>query len=306
MILVDAQAHIWGRDTLRRPWLPGAAAAAHRRDPVGAAETLRLMDAAGVRCAVLVPPSWEGDRNDLVWAAARRRPDRFAVMARFAAVGRSGPPPRGAADRLARWREQPGTLGVRLTLHRDPWRAAFLSGAMEWFWDAAEAAGVPVMVYPPGLCAEIGRTARRHPGLRLVVDHLAIPATLKGPNAFAHLPDLLALARLGNVAVKASALPCHSLERFPFTDVHEPLRRAYDSFGPHRMFWGSDWTRLPCSYQENIALFTEAAPLPSGPDLELIMGRALLAWLRWRPAAFPAAGSRAVSRGSRRSAVSAM
>ena len=38
-------------------------------------ELLREMDAAGVRRAVIVPPSWEGDRNDRALAAssARRR-----------------------------------------------------------------------------------------------------------------------------------------------------------------------------------------------------------------------------------------
>jgi len=33
---------------------------------------------------VIVPPSWEGDRNDLGLAAARRHPKRFAVMGRLA------------------------------------------------------------------------------------------------------------------------------------------------------------------------------------------------------------------------------
>jgi hypothetical protein len=33
---------------------------------------------------VLVPPSWEGDRNDLAVDAARSYPDRFAVMGRLA------------------------------------------------------------------------------------------------------------------------------------------------------------------------------------------------------------------------------
>ena len=29
---------------------------------------------------MIVPPSWEGDRNDLALEAARLHPDRFAVM----------------------------------------------------------------------------------------------------------------------------------------------------------------------------------------------------------------------------------
>lgn len=69
MRLVDAQVHIWGADTPARPWPTGGAATAHRAGPATARETLAVLDAAGVHRAVLVPPSWEGDRNDLAWAA---------------------------------------------------------------------------------------------------------------------------------------------------------------------------------------------------------------------------------------------
>ena len=41
------------------------------------------MDRAGVDCAVLVPPSIEGDRNDYALEAAQKYPGRFAVMGRF-------------------------------------------------------------------------------------------------------------------------------------------------------------------------------------------------------------------------------
>ena len=53
----------------------------HRPVRRGKDELLREMDAAGVTGAVIVPPSWEGERNDLAPAAAAR-PDRFAVMGR--------------------------------------------------------------------------------------------------------------------------------------------------------------------------------------------------------------------------------
>ena len=32
---------------------------------------------------MIVPPSWEGERNDLALAAASAHPDRFAVMGRL-------------------------------------------------------------------------------------------------------------------------------------------------------------------------------------------------------------------------------
>jgi predicted TIM-barrel fold metal-dependent hydrolase len=83
MMIVDSQVHIWAADTPERPWPPGQAARAHQPTPLSADDLLQKMDAAGVTRAILVPPSWEGDRNDVVLAAADRYPDRFAVMGRL-------------------------------------------------------------------------------------------------------------------------------------------------------------------------------------------------------------------------------
>lgn len=239
------------------------------------------MDRAGVARAVIVPPSWEGDRNDVALAAAARYPDRFAVMGR---VPIETP---AEAHRLPTWRDQPGMLGLRVTFHRTPWLElldgaggrASGGGGIEWLWREAERASLPVMVYAPGRARTIGAIAARHPGLSLVVDHLAIPVDAVGDAAFADLGDVLALARHPNVAVKASALPCHSRERYPFRDLHAPLRRVFDAFGPSRMFFGTDYSRLPCSYEEAIRLFTEALEFLSEDDRAEIMGRAAARWL---------------------------
>ena len=83
MMIVDSQVHIWAPDTPERPWPPGQAARAHQPTPLTAEALLEKMDAAGVARAILVPPSWEGDRNDVVLAAAHRYPERFAVMGRI-------------------------------------------------------------------------------------------------------------------------------------------------------------------------------------------------------------------------------
>jgi len=81
--------------------------------------------------------------------------------------------------------------------------------------------------------------------------------------------------------VKASALPCYSIEAYPFRDVQGYIRRVYDAFGPRRMFWGTDWTRLPCSWRHAVTLFTEELSWLSADDKEWIMGRGLGDWLAW-------------------------
>ena len=39
--------------------------------------------------------------------------------------------------------------------------------------------------------------------------------------------------------------------------LHRYLHRMYDAFGPKRLYWGSDLTRMPCSYSLCVRLFTE-------------------------------------------------
>ena len=120
-----------------------------------------------------------------------------------------------------------------------------------------------------------------HPGLRIALDHMGVSSDAKGPAAFEYLPDLLKLARFPNLAVKASALPAIAADAYPYASLQEPIRRVFDAFGPDRMFWGSDLTRLPCSYRQCVTLFTEELPWMSDADLQRVMGGALCDWHDW-------------------------
>jgi predicted TIM-barrel fold metal-dependent hydrolase len=225
--------------------------------------------------AVLVPPSWEGDRNDLALDAARLHPERFAVMGRLAIEKPESRP------LVEGWKRQPGMLGMRFTFHTELQKPWLTDGTADWLWPAAEQAGIPVMIFPPGSLPVVDRIAERHPGLRLVIDHLAIGTAKKDAEAFVHLPELCTLARRPNVAVKASALPCYTSEPYPFRALHTHIRRVYDAFGPRRVFWGTDWTRLPVPWRQAVTLFTEELPWLSAEDKEWIMGRAISAWIGW-------------------------
>ena len=48
------------------------------------------------------------------------------------------------------------------------------------------------------------------------------------------------------------------------------------------MFWGTDITRMPCSWRQCVTMFTEELPWLKGRDKELVMGRAVCAWLDWK------------------------
>jgi predicted TIM-barrel fold metal-dependent hydrolase len=275
MLIADSQVHIWGADTPDRPWPPGRAHQAQKPYPVTQDMLLAAMDEAGVGRVVVVPPSWEGDRNDLALAAARSHPDRFAVMGRLALERAE------SRALIAGWKKQQGMLGLRFTFHTELQRPWLTDGTADWLWPAAQQAGLPLMVFVPGSVPALDGIAARYPDLRLVIDHLALGGTKKDAAAFAELPQLLKLAQRPNVAVKASALPCYSSEPYPFRGLHTYIRQVYDAFGPRRMFWGTDWTRLPCTYRQAIALFTEELPWLSAADKEWIMGRGVCEWLGW-------------------------
>ena len=122
-------------------------------EPFTIEKLVSLMDEAGVDRAVIVPPSWPGDRNDYGLEAARRDPKRFAVMGRIPLAKPE------LAALLPRWREQPGMLGVRLTLHGPQ---AVLLDSADWFWPAAEKAEFAGHVPCTGKHAEV-RANRRTP-----------------------------------------------------------------------------------------------------------------------------------------------
>src|SRR5262245_53824063 len=213
MHIVDSQVHVWGADPPARPWPPGRAAEAQKPYPISKETLLFQMDLAKVSRVVLVPPSWEGDRNDLALEAAHAYPDRFAVMGRLALQDSA------SKGKLADWRKQPGMLGMRFTFHNEHYRHFLTDGTADWLWPAAERSGIPLMVLMPSALDQLDRIAARHPGLKLVIDHVGLDRRGKsGARVWEDLPAVCALAKHPNVAVKASGMVSLSTEKYPFRD----------------------------------------------------------------------------------------
>jgi predicted TIM-barrel fold metal-dependent hydrolase len=188
-------------------------------------------------------------------------------------------------ERVATWREQPGMLGFRYSFHRPAIAQLLAEDRIDWLWSQAEQAGIPIMlnVEHPVL-HHVARVATRFPALKVILCHMSLPVhKQKDEEAFRDFDKLLALAKLPNVAVKVSGLSCYTNEPYPHRSLHPYLRRVYDTFGPRRMFWGSDLSRLPATtkYRQIVTMFTEEMPWLSKGDLEWIMGRGLSEWLEW-------------------------
>ena len=264
MLIVDSQVHTW---------TTGNPPEVHRQEPYTNDDLIRDMDAAGVDRAVLVPPNWDPSSIAHADEGVRQHPDRFAIMCNLPF---ERPESRAL---LVGWRR----LGLRLTFATPERLASLHDGTADWMWEAAERQGIPIMLAIWGRLAEAIPIAERHRGLRLVIDHLGVPVThrTRDDAAFSDMAAVLALSRFPNVAIKASGLPAHSTEPYPFRNIHRYLRQVYDAFGSRRTFWGTDLTRVPCSYRQCVTMFTEELPWLSGDDLDLVMGRALCEWVGW-------------------------
>ena len=129
-LIVDAQVHVWKAESADWPWIPGLKP--QMPEPFTIEKLVPLMDEAGVDRAVIVPPDWPGYRNDYGLEAAKRYPNRFAVMGRIPLKNSR------SAALLPTWKKQPGMLGVRV----EGWPT---DGTADWFWPAAEKAGLPVI-----------------------------------------------------------------------------------------------------------------------------------------------------------------
>jgi predicted TIM-barrel fold metal-dependent hydrolase len=272
MIIIDSQVHVWPPDRPDRPLGLGHT----ERTPYSYQQLIADMDRAGIDRGILVPPSIDANRNDYALEAVREHPDRFAIMGKV-------PLKPAAPDMLKGWRDQPGMLGVRLTFHRDADRPWLTDGTADWFWPQAERHDIPVMVHAPERLAEVGKIAERYPDLKLIVDHMGFARETMDEKTGPAADRMIALARHPNVFVKVSALPCFSTEPYPFKNLHAPLHRVIEAFGPRRSFWGSDITRVPptCSLRQVVTHFTEELDFLSSSDLEWIMGRGLAECLRW-------------------------
>src|SRR5215470_7401179 len=247
MLIVDAQVHIWGRGLPTNP--------SHRQiSSFSQDDLLKEMDAAGVNAAVIHPPGWDPNSNELAVEAARQHPNRLAILGNFPL---DRPESRALVDG---WKQRPGMLGCRFTFNQPHQRTWMTDGTIDWLWPVAE----------------------RHPGLRLIIDHFGRTGGTKDAAAFANLSGLLALGKYPNVAVKATGAPSYSSESYPYHNIQPYLRQIYEVFGPERMFWGTDITRMPCSWKQCITFFTEELSWLSEHDKELIMGRALCHWLNWQ------------------------
>src|SRR6516225_6230985 len=252
-LIVDAQVHLWKAESPDWQWVPGLKP--QLPEPFTIERLVPMMDEAGVDRAVIVPPSWPGDRNDYALEAVKRHPTRFRVMGRIPLQDPK------SADRLPTWKQQQGMLGVRVIFNNPR--------TIPWLTDRT---------------AVFGQIAQKHPQLTLIIDHMGVNMAMANDGKLEDaIAETVTLAKYPNVSIKLSASPGISREPYPFRDVTVYLKRVFDAYGPQRSYWGTDLTNsyAKASYRQRITQFTDELSFLSDSDKDWVMGRAILQRLKW-------------------------
>lgn len=268
MLVVDAQVHLWSR--------PSAQPGGPHHTAFTAETLLDEMGPAGVDRVILVPSRHGGNGvNDVALAAAASHSEKFRVMA-LLDIGDGD-----LVRELDKWPHTPGLAGYRLNSGSATKDDYLAGGPADRYFREAARRGVPTMMWLPGSVSYVHDIVDRHPGLPLIIDHFGLPTAVKIDESGRLIDELVRVAKYPNVAVKASALPFHATDVYPYRSVHAAFFRVLEAYGAERVFWGTDLSRLPCSYRQAVTMFTEEMPQLSGAQLDLVMGRALLGWLNW-------------------------
>ncbi|MBR0670067.1 amidohydrolase family protein [Neoroseomonas soli] len=277
MPVIDAQVHAYERDHPGRPW----AGVLHGPPEVTGDEMVKAMDAVGVDGAILVS-AFTMYRYDASYAVSVRKahPGRFALVK---PVDTRNP---AVEEVIADWAGTDGAVAVRIMMNQDvpedpadPGVARVLA--------AAGRHGLPVNLLCWGRLDQVDALAARHPGTRLVIDHLGLQQPFEPPvpaQPFAELPKLLRLATHDNVVVKITGACTLSHRPFPYADIWDPLARIFDAFGLDRCLWGTDWTRAVAflTYAQGVDAFRVTDRL-SDADRAVLMGGTAQDVYGWAP-----------------------
>jgi L-fuconolactonase len=256
-LVVDCHAHVYSEDESRYPTIANP-----YRPPAGKGTSAHLraqLAAAGVGLATAMQTStFYGWDNRLLADTAR---DNADLLVGVCTLNPDDPESPGLLERYGR---ESNIRGLRSIPGQS---GRYVDAGVETLWAAAERLGIVVNVNTNrDKRAEVESLARRHSGLKVVIDHCLFLTA--GKNGEAALGDMLRLSQLPNVYAKLSCVVTGSAESYPFADMHQPCRKIVAAFGPDRCVWGSDF---PCelwcpkaTYIQHLRVFTHEM----GLDLE--------------------------------------
>lgn len=233
--MIDAHQHFWQLGRGDYAW-PTRAEAAIFRD-FGPDDLAPLLDQGGVTRTILVQatPSVAETRYLLDLAA------RTAFVA--GVVGWVDLAAADAVEMIDHLRSDPRLVGLRPMLQSIDETDWILQPAAEPALRHMARVGLrfDALIQPRHL-AVIAQLARRHPDLRIVIDHIAKPRMGQGASpATAWRDGMSALAACPNMWCKLSGLITEIGPDWAPDDLADHAAHVLSGFGAARVMWGSDW-----------------------------------------------------------------
>jgi predicted TIM-barrel fold metal-dependent hydrolase len=109
----------------------------------------------------------------------------------------------------------------------------------------------------------------------VAIDHCA-RIGMKGSIHQSDLDRLCSLSRFPHTHVKTSAFYALGAKKAPYTDLAPMLHRLHDSYGSHRLLWGSDCpyqVQNGHTYHDSIALIRDRLPFLGAEQKEWMLRR---------------------------------
>ena len=243
-------------------------------------QLLNEMDLNGVDQAFLVCAGIEHNprNNDYIARMSRLYSGRIRQVADVDCSWSETYHMPGAAGRLRqaaeRWSLQAFTHYMK---PEDDGSWLFGEDGLAFFGTAVEMGLIASIACAPHHHAALHRVAERFPQLTILIHHMGHP----GVGNKDRLEQVLASARHANIGVKVSGFYYSTQQGFwdfPYADsIREIVQPLYDTFGPRRLYWGSDYPVClrNMTYRQAIECFRSHCGFIAEADQALIMGENL-------------------------------
>lgn len=259
-MIIDAHQHVWDLTRAPYPWLGPHVPQWNRT--FGFEELAPHLARNGVSATVMVQSDDHDGDTDLMFEVANAHPTVAAIVA-YLPLDR----PEQAAARLSELRRDDRVVGIRNLVHHkaDP----------DWITSAAVDEGLAVLEDGdvafdfvsnlPRHLEHVPTLSERHPGLRIVIDHLAKPPI--GDRDVEPWWSLIAAAAQNPlVCAKISGLYTEAGD-WTVDGIRPFVDRALEVFGPERLMFGGDWPiSVACGGYDHVFAGMQSALSGLGAD----------------------------------------
>ena len=261
--VLDPHVHVWSHDP-QFPFASGARVPDYDATPQ---MLLELMKANGVAKTVIIQVSHYRYDNSYLAAVLKQYPRVFEGVCRVDPLDPAAP------DHLALLTEQ-GFRGVRLSPAGDAGGDWIQGPLMVPLWKRCQSLKVPMtLLLPISRVPDVQKLVDKFPELTVVIDHMA-DCPVDQPE---QLEDLVALARYPRVFIKISHTWSLSREGYPWLDSQRLVKRLYDTFGPRRLMWATDWpiAKERASYAQRLTVVRDDMRFLNADDKSWMLSKTI-------------------------------